>query len=91
MGKLALLGYLIGVLEAALLGEGGGKLGHGDFLWPMMCGMQLMWTAALLRLLVLEHIRTDTRTKRILVDLVWGLFCIHILCGLVMLQETIFS
>lgn len=89
MGKLALLGYLIGVLEAAILGEGGSKLSHGDFLWPMMCGMQLMWIAALLRLLVLEHAQTDTRAKRILVDLAWGLFCIHIVCGLVMLQDSI--
>lgn len=89
MGRLALLGYLIGVLEAAILGEGGSKLSHGDFLWPMMCGMQLMWIASLLQLLVLEHTQTDTRAKRILINLAWGLFCIHIVCGLLMIRDMI--
>jgi hypothetical protein len=54
MGRLALIGYGIGLLEAALLGESGVKLSHGDFLWPMMCGMLLWWLAALLQLLRLE-------------------------------------
>ncbi|MCR4896638.1 MAG: hypothetical protein K5891_07695 [Lachnospiraceae bacterium] len=60
MGRLALVGYGIGLLEAALLGEGGVKLSHGDFLWPMMCGMLLWWLAALLRLLELEGLQGAT-------------------------------
>jgi len=55
LGRLALVGYGIGFFEAALLGEGGVKLSHGDFMWPMMSGMMLMFTAAILHLLALEQ------------------------------------
>lgn len=89
MGRLALAGYGAGFLEAACLGEGGGKLSHGDFIWPMMCGMLLMWMTAVLRLLVLEQTQTDTRGKRLLTDLAWGIFCLHVLCGLLYLKEMI--
>lgn len=89
MGRLALTGYAIGILEAALLGEGGVKLSHADFIWPMMCGMMLMWMTAMLRLLVLEGTQTDTRGRRIFVNLAWGLFCIHVVCGLLYLREMI--
>lgn len=91
MGRLALVGYGTGFLEAAILGEGGGKLSHGDFLWPMMCGMLLMWITAMLRLLTLDRTQTDTKGKRILIDLGWGLFCFHVLCGLLYFKEIICS
>lgn len=89
MGRLALAGYAAGLLEAAVLGEGGGKLSHGDFLWPMMCGMLLMWMAAMLRLLVLERTQAQTTGRRMLVGAAWGLFSLHVLCGLLYLWELI--
>ena len=87
MGRLALVGYGVGFLEAALLGEGGGKLSHADFLWPMMSGMLLMWVASTMHLLVLERIQADTRGKRLLLNIAWALFCIHVLCGLIYMKS----
>lgn len=87
MGRLALVGYGVGFLEAALLGEGGGKLSHADFLWPMMSGMLLMWVASTMHLLVLERTQADTKGKRLLLNIAWALFCIHVLCGLVYMKS----
>lgn len=54
IGQLGVLSYLIGLLEASLLGESGWKLSHGDFLWPMMSGMLVFWLIAFLRFITLE-------------------------------------
>jgi len=54
LGRIALVGYGVGLLEAGFLSEAD-KMSHGDFLWPMMSGMLLMWVAALLRFLELYH------------------------------------
>lgn len=89
MGRLALAGYGAGFLEAAMLGEGGSKLGSGDFLWPMMCGMQLMWVVSTLRLVELEGNQADTKTKRFLLNLAWALFYLHVLCGLLYIKEIL--
>lgn len=89
LGKLALTGYVIGFLEAALLGEGGQKLSHADFLWPMMSGMLLMFTAALLHLLALERTQNDTTRKCISIDIGWFLFCAHVFCGLLYINSLI--
>lgn len=89
MGRLALAGYFIGVLEAAVMGEGGGKMGQGDYIWPMTCGMLLLWITALLRLVALAGTQTDTKLKRLLVAFAWFLFCAHVLCGALLLREMI--
>lgn len=89
MGRLALTGYAVGLLESAILGEGGERLSHGNFLWPMMCGMQLVWVVSALRLMELERNQADTKTKRFLLDLAWVLFCLHVLCGLLYIREII--
>jgi len=89
LGRLALVGYTVGFFEAALLGEGGSKLSHGDFMWPMMSGMLLMWVASTLRLLQLERTQTDTGLKRVLIDLGWFLFCLHGFCGLLMIKTIL--
>lgn len=82
MGKLSLTGYGVGFLEAAFLGESGEKLSHGNFLWPMMCGMLLVWVTALLRLIELSKKQDSISTsKRILLDTAWVLFCFHVLFG----------
>lgn len=81
-GRLALAGYGVGFLEAAVLGEAGTKLTHANFLWPMMSGMLLMFVTAMMRLLVLERTQAETRGKRALLTAAWVLFCIHVLYGL---------
>ena len=86
LGRLSLVGYAVGFLEAALLGEGGIKLSHGDFMWPMMSGMLLVWVASTLRLLALERTQAGTRFQRILIDLGWFLFCLHAFCGLLYIR-----
>ena len=80
-------GYIIGFLEAALLGEGGIKLSHADFIWPMMSGMLLMWMTSTLHLLKLEKEQVDTKGKCILIDGAWVIFCLHVLCGLLYIKE----
>lgn len=87
MGRLALTGYGIGFLEAALLGESGEKLSHSDFIWPMMSGMLLMWAVSAMRLLVLERTRADTGLKRNLLSGAWMIFLLHVLCGLFYIAE----
>lgn len=88
-GRLALTGYGVGFLEAALLGEGGGKMSHGDFLWPMMSGMLLLYVTALLRLLVLERTEADTKGRRLWLSGAWFLFCIHVMYGLLYIKDML--
>lgn len=54
MGRIALLGYAVSLLEAGFLTEET-KMSHGDFLWPMMSGMLLLWVVSLLHFLHLCH------------------------------------
>lgn len=89
LGQLALVGYGVGFLEAALLGEGGNRLGHGNFMWPMMWGMTFLFMAATLRLTVLETTQTDTRPKRFLIDAAWFLFALHVLFGILYIRQSI--
>lgn len=81
LGRLALTGYIIGLLEAAFLGESEPKLAHADFIWPMMSGMLLMWVVSLMRLIVLERTQADSGKKKFLIDGAWFLFFVHVLCG----------
>lgn len=87
MGLLAIIGYFIGLLEASFLGESGTKMDHGNFLWPMMSGMLLLWTASMMRLLVLERTAPETKQKRILLNVGWILFVGHLLCGFILLKS----
>ncbi|MCM1027366.1 MAG: hypothetical protein NC432_13100 [Roseburia sp.] len=84
-GRLSLAAYGVGFLEAALLGEQGNKLEHGNFLWPLMSGMLLLFTASMMRLLVLERTEADTKGRRILLSSAWVLFCLHVLYGLLLI------
>lgn len=81
LGRLALTGYIIGLLEAAFLGESEPKLSHADFIWPMMSGMLMMWVVSLMRLTVLERTQADSGKKKILIDGAWFLFFVHVVCG----------
>lgn len=89
LGILAIVGYVIGFLEAALLGEGGKKLSHADFLWPMMCGMMLVWVASMLHFLVLEEKQDKGIRQRVVINAGWLLFGSHVLCGLLYIQDML--
>jgi len=89
LGKLALVGYLIGFFEAAFLGEGGPKLSHANFLWPMMSGMLLMYTASTLHLLEMESIQPETKLRRHLTIFAWVIFFAHTLCGFLYITSMI--
>ena len=89
LGRIALTGYIVAFLEAALLGEGGSKLAHSDFIWPLMSAMLIAFTVSMIRLLTLERTQADTKGKRILLNIAWFLFCLHVLCGLIYLKTMI--
>lgn len=91
MGRLALVGYLISVLEAASLGESGFKLEHGNFLWPMMSGILFMFLVSVIRLLVLERQQADTKARKTLITAAWFLLCLHVVCGVLFIQDDIAS
>lgn len=90
MGRLAVAGYATGLIEAAVLGEGGNRMSHANFMWPMMCGMLLLWVAAMLRFLTLAKTQAGTKTRRLLTDFAWFLFVLHVICGVAFLYENIF-
>jgi len=101
LGILALVGYGIGFLEAAFLGEGGAKLSHGDFLWPMMAGMLIMFMAATLHLLELEIVVNaigeiglernlrKTKIQSCLINIGWGIFFAQVLFGMIYIKSVI--
>ena len=82
MGRLSLTCLVVGFFEAAFLGDGGPKLDHADFMWPIMSAMLLVYTVSTLRLLVLEKKQNDTTTKTVLLSIAWLLFCLHALAGI---------
>lgn len=95
-GQIAWLSYIVGMLEAALLGEEGSRMTHANFIWPMMSGMLLVWIVAFFRLLTLEKkfseaeqsaiSESDNKLQRRLVLVGWGLFFAHFLCGMLYLS-----
>ncbi len=89
MGRLALIGYVVGLLECALLGESGGKITHGDFLWPMMSGMTILWTAATLRFLVLEEKQRKTKPQQTLIHIAWFVFFMYVLFGVMYMYNIL--
>lgn len=89
MGRLALVGYLISFLEAALLGESGPKFDHANFLWPMMSGMLFIFLISVMRLLVLERKQADTSIRKVLIATAWFLFFAHTICGVLYIQEEL--
>ncbi|MBP5553319.1 MAG: hypothetical protein J6X94_00450 [Lachnospiraceae bacterium] len=86
-GKLGIISFVTGFLEAAFLGEGGDKLGHGNFIWPMMFGILLLWASAMLHFLTMEK-KTSARFARFLICLGWILILIHVHYGFQYLFEV---
>lgn len=88
MGVLGIVSYGVGFLEAALLGEGGDKLLHGDFLWPMLFGMLLLWVSALLHFLNMGK-RASSKPARAIIILGWCLILIHLHYGIIYIAEVL--
>lgn len=88
-GRIAISGYIVGLLECALLGESGGKITHGDFIWPMMSGMTLLWVVATLRLLVLEQTQNKSRLQQICIQAAWFVFYLFVLFGFIFLWDSL--
>lgn len=82
MGRLSLVCLAVSFFEAAFLGEGGPKLGHGNFMWPILSAMLLVFTVSIMRLMVLEKKQNDTAIKTVLLSIAWLLFCLHSLAGI---------
>ena len=57
-------------------------MSHGNFLWPLMSGMLLLWLVALLRLMVLERAGEYMGFRKGLLLFGWFLFFCHLFCGL---------
>lgn len=87
LGRIALIGYVVGLLECALLGEGGEKLSHGDFLWPMMSGMTLLWVVATLRFMVLESHQNKTEAQQICNHIAWILMMLYVVFGFIFIYN----
>lgn len=85
LGCLALTGYVVGLLECALLAEGGGKITHGDFLWPMMSGMTLLWVVSTMRFFVLQYKQNLTKKQQICIQIGWIFLFVHMVFGIVYL------
>lgn len=89
MGKLALTGYFISLLEAGVLGETEPKFSHGNFLWPLMSGMLFLFLVSVIRLLVLERKQAERGRQRIFIGAAWFLFCLHTICGVLYLYAEL--
>lgn len=88
LGKLGIVSYVIGLLEALFLAESGVKFAHANFMWPMCSGMTMMWIVSLMDMLMLEK-QVTVGKKRILLHIGWFLFAIHIVCGYLYIKEII--
>ncbi len=86
-GKLGAVSFVTGFLEAAFLGEGGDKLGHGNFIWPMMFGILLLWASAMLHFLTMEK-KAVSGFTRFLICIGWILILIHVHYGFQYLFEV---
>ncbi len=87
-GQLGLVCFTVGFLECALMGEGGDKLYHGDFIWPMSFGMLILWISALLHFLNMDKTASSGFT-RFIVTVGWILFIIHVFFGLLFISDDL--
>ena len=87
-GSLGIVCYIAGFLECALLGEGGNKLFHGNFIWPMMFGMLILWISAFLHFFSIAK-NPDTGKKRALIILGWILILIHLHYGFLYYKDIL--
>ena len=88
IGKLGTVSWIAGFLECALLGEGGDKLLHGDFIWPMLFGMLMLWVAALLHFLKMEKNASSAAAKAVVIA-GWILILILLQYGFLYIFENL--
>lgn len=88
-GRLALIGYGIVFPESAVLREDGNRINHGNFMWPLMSGMLLVWLVALLRLAVTERSEEYASLRKGLLLSGWFLFFCHVFCGLTFYRASL--
>lgn len=89
LGQMSVWGYVIGFIEAALLGEAT-KLGHGDFLWPLMSGMTLIWYVCVARLMVVDEREAAAKWINVLRQVAWCVFSLFVLFGALYIYRQIF-
>ena len=86
-GILSLVCFAVAFLQGAFLGEST-KLGHGDFMWPVMSAMFLLFLAAL-GALILGDKEGAKPIKQKLAFSAWVIFAAHVFCGVIMLIEEL--
>lgn len=69
---------LMSVVQMLFLYEKGYRLSHLNFAWGYMCGMFLLYFTSLL---VLVQDTADGQHKRWLLWCQWGIFLLHLICG----------
>ena len=75
-GRLAFIGYLIGILEYTFFVETGSKLEYCSFAWEMTSGMLLVWVVAAAKLVELTYDTKQSVWRNIIVLVGWGLLVI---------------
>lgn len=81
-GRLALIGYAVGTLEFAFIGETGYKMAHMNFAWPLMSGMLLIWCISAAKLIGITGKPAEHKGSAVVVLVGWILFLIHFFSGL---------
>jgi hypothetical protein len=61
---------------------------HGDFIWPMLFGMLLLWASALLHFLNMEK-RASSKPARFIIILGWILILIHLHYGIIYIADVL--
>ena len=87
-GSLGITCFAVGFLECALIGEGGNKLYHGNFMWQMMFGMLILWICTLLHFFEIGR-RPTTKLSRIIIVIGWILLLIHLHQGFMYISEVL--
>lgn len=88
LGKLGIISYLVGLMEALFLAESGIKFTHANFMWPMCSGMAMMWLVSVIEMVMLEK-QAVSKRKNILVQIGWFIFAAHVLCGYLYIKELL--
>lgn len=87
-GRLALVCFVVSFLQGAFLGEST-KLGHGDFMWPLMSAMFLLFLAAL-KALIMHDEKEDRPFAGALTVTAWTIFALHVACGVMLIVKELF-
>ncbi len=77
-GRLAAVGYAVGVLEFSVLAESGAGMDAANFAWCMMAGMTVFFAVGLSRLAFLTLDGEASVASKIRITAAWVLFGLHI-------------